>query len=103
MRQVPIKKLKEENGPELDYIEILRMLVRVPEDPRAGIGIEEIRKALRILDVLDGGTKDGHVLLEDADYQYLAARVKAHKWPMATREIVEFYDDVVNAKEPAKG
>lgn len=85
-----------EGSDKLQSAEILRMVCRaMPE----GGDLEEVMKRTRILKVL-ASTKDTNLVLEDADHEKLAALVKGFKFGIATVELAEILDAVVNAKEP---
>ena len=83
----------------LNYWEQLQATIRMPTDPRAGMDVEEIRKSIRIIDVLDNVGQDAKtVKFEDADYDLLVAKVLATKYHFADPAIIEFVDDVVRSK-----
>jgi hypothetical protein len=68
--------------------------------PNGGIGVEDQRKRLRILDALD---KSEEVLeLEDADAAELKSLVSAMKWVIVNKHVVKFCDDVANMKAPVE-
>ncbi len=95
MKSVPLKvvEINEENN--LDYKNELRTILITPEDRQAGANIEQMRLAIRVLDVLDVLDEDADVLeLEDADYEYLQGRVQNARFGMVHPAIVQFIDDV---------
>lgn len=98
MKTIELKKLgnKGEDG-AIDYKELIQMIVQLPTDPRVGLGVEEIRKAVRILDLLDESKKT--LTLEDADYNVLKEKLSNHKFGIAHKNIIVFVDDIDNAKD----
>lgn len=86
------------------YSDILRACVNSIADDRGlpiPITIEEMKKRLRILDVLDS-SKNSNIILEDADAAKLQELVANHKWLNIEREIVEMVDFVAEMKEYKK-
>ena len=95
MKNIPLKTVEVEDGSKLMYDEIIRSVVRQPLDPQKGVGIDEMRKGIRILDKLDASTE---VLeLEDADYNHLKEKVEGMTWGMVDRNLMGFIDTVLNA------
>jgi hypothetical protein len=66
-------------------------------DPQRGVDIEEMRKSIKVLDVVDGS--NGVLELEDADYDYLKAKTLAMQWGVIDKRIVQFVDEVTTATE----
>jgi len=79
----------------LDYRQVLMDVLRRPSDPQQGIGLDEMRKSIRVMDALD--MANGEVTLEDADYDHLRAKLLAMRWNTADRRIVQLVDDVSSA------
>jgi hypothetical protein len=72
--------------------------MRSPTNPQGGADIDEIRKSIRVLNVLDEIGQDAEVLeLEDSDYEYMQTKVSASKFTFADAAIVQFVDDVTEA------
>jgi len=81
----------------VDYRLIIDQSLRVPLDRTTGATIDEMRKAIRVLDALD---KARDVLeLEDADWEFLKLKVEKMPWGVVDRRFVQFYDDVTTATE----
>jgi len=81
----------------VDYRLIIDQSLRVPLDRQTGATIDEMRKAIRVLDALD---KSQDVLeLEDADWEFLKSKVERMPWAVVDRRFVQFYDDVTGATE----
>ena len=84
----------------LGYWAQLQSTMRMPSNPQAGADIEEIRKSIRIIDVLEKAGQDAKVVeFEDADYEFLITKVSAAKYTFADPAIVQFVDDVTAAGE----
>ena len=95
MKSVPLKvvEINEEN--KLDYKNEIRTILITPEDRQAGATIDEMRLAIRVLDVLDALDENADVMeLEDADYSYLQGRVQKARFGMVHPAIVQFIDEV---------
>lgn len=93
MRRIELKVLGPE--PEINYAEVLREVVRRPLDSQRGIGIDEMRQSIRVLDELDNS--NGVLELEDADYEHLKVKLAAMQWSRADRRILTLIEDVNGA------
>ncbi len=104
MKSIPLKTMEADlDGQKLklSYKAQLAEILRVPSDGRSA-DLNEVRHSLRIIDALEATT--GDVLsLEDADFEYLRGRVSNARWPVINRYILEFVEDVMNAKGEAHG
>lgn len=77
-------------------------LIGVVRFNKDGFTLDEIRLGLRVLDKLEGpGTA---LALEEAEWGFLCRRLRATKWLVASREVIEMIDRIEAAKEekPAK-
>lgn len=78
------------NTEDFSYKDMLQVLMETPSDPRHGATIDEVRKSVRVLDVLE---KSDKVLeLEDADFEYLLQRVKGARFTANNRVFIDFVD-----------
>lgn len=77
---------------DLSYRDVLREVVRRPLDPKSGVGIQEMRESLKVLDALDSA--DGTLELEDSDYETLKRKVDAMMWNVVDKRIVQLVDEV---------
>ena len=97
MKKIELKELKQidpaGNEAVLNYADYLRVIMQSPMDTQAGAGIEEIRHSIRVLDALDSASED-HIEIEDADYAFMAKKIKAAKFMFITPEIMQFVDDM---------
>ena len=97
MKSVPLKVVEVNEENKLDYKNEIRTILSTPEDQQAGATIDEMRLAIRVLDVLDALDENADVMeLEDADYSYLQGRVQNARFGMVHPAIVQFIDDVSN-------
>lgn len=88
-------KVVELDDIELNYRNEILSILSTPEDRQAGANIEEMRRAIRVLEVLDALDEDADVLeLEDADYEYLKERIQKARFGMVHPAIVQFIDDI---------
>jgi hypothetical protein len=95
MKSVPLKVVEINEEAKLDYKNEIRTILITPEDRQAGANIDEMRLAIRVLDVLDALDENADVMeLEDADYSYLQGRVQNARFGMVHPAIVQFIDDI---------
>lgn len=90
MRKIELKQIEK-----LDYRELLKALVTAPAARNGSMSLDEMRRAVKILDALDraGDT----LLLEDADWVFVKDRVANAQYVRADSKIVDFADHVINA------
>ena len=93
---IELKKLGKDNE-LIDYAALIRMITQLPTDPRQGLTVEDIRKAVRILDALDKAK--GKLELEDADYEVLKTKVENYKFGFAHKNLLTFIDDILSAEK----
>lgn len=95
LKKVPMIVFGEEK--EFSYKEMLQVIMESPTDPTKGLGIDEVRKSIRVLDVLE---KSSDVLqLEDADFSHLISKVKATKFSTANKVFIDFVEDLEKAEK----
>ncbi len=92
MRKIVLKTM-----PDFDYKSLLRSIIATPGPRDGGMALDQVRKAVKILDRLEAA--DGHLLLEEADWQFMKTRVEGASYTLADKRIVEFADDVIQAPE----
>lgn len=91
MRKVVIKDIEG-----IDMKSVLKTLVSLP--PKGGsMNLEDVRRGVKLLDMLDAA-KDV-VLLEDADWRFLRAKVEGAPYSVADKRILEIADAVIGAPE----
>ena len=93
MHHVPLKVL--EGDFPMDYKIILADVIRRPLDPKSGIGMDEMRRGVRVLDALDSA--NGTLDLEDADYEHLLEKLRVMQWNVVDRRILTLVEDVEGA------
>ena len=85
----------------LNYAQQIELIVGEALDTqsgqRQGFDRETNRRALRVLDKLDELNDDNVLALEDADHQFLVARVNQFIWPFADRAFEMFCDEIEHA------
>lgn len=74
---------------------LLRAIVASPTRRDTGLSLEDVRRAVKILEILDKGTET--ILLEDADWQFVRAKVESASYLVADRRVVDFADSVIKA------
>ena len=102
MRYIEFKIVAINSNLTLDYKRLLLEYAQSPLPGGQGIGVAEMRKAIRVIDKLEAA--NGIVALEDADWEFLNQRVQAAQFTLAHKVIVEFVDAVANAptEEPTR-
>jgi len=95
VKSIPLKTLHAEGQADIEYVQILREVMRRPLNPQAGADIVEMRQSIRVLDELE--TSNGTLELEDADYEHLRAKLLAMPWNVIDRRIVQLVDEVTGA------
>lgn len=84
---------------------ILRLVVG--NSPQRPLSIDEIRRRVRILDVLDEALKSDTVLpefftLEDEDHKVLCTAIESFPWANASKGLLVVIDDVLKAEDATK-
>lgn len=72
-----------------------------PQGGRSGFDREANRRAMRILDALEKAELGSVLVLEDADWDYLKARLANHTWAWADRAFEQFAVDIEQAAKDA--
>lgn len=65
--------------------------------PQRALDVGEIRKRVKVLDLIDAAQGDS-VVLEDADHGTLKGALEGFPWQVAHRELLSVIDDVLEAK-----
>jgi len=92
MKEIELKIVPIGKSGNLSYKKQIEEIVRTPTE--GGVDYGEMRKAIRLLDALEDLAEDGVLELEDADYDYLRARVGKVRWPVIDKAIIQFVQDV---------
>lgn len=82
---------------DLEWAEIVKQVIRKPLNPERGVEIEEMRKSIKILDILD--KSNGVLELEDADWEHLRDKTVKMQWGVIDSRIIKFVDEVMMATE----
>lgn len=88
-------KEDHEKRVKLDYRKQLLAIVNAPIGGQGGVSVADMRSAIKIADKLEVA-KDA-VELEDAEHEFLNARVQAWPWPLVHVIFLEFSDAVEKA------
>jgi len=94
MKTVPLKTVKMGDN-DLVYKDQIRIFVCIPDDIQRGANVDEMRRVIRILDVLDN-LEDGatEFQLEDADFGILVNKMKNARFRVIDPVLVQFVEDV---------
>jgi len=90
-KTVPVVTPTGESG-ELNYRAYIELAVKQPLDGKS-VGIEEMHKSVRLLDILEKSSSDG-IDLEDADFAFLCAKIDALKFSWVDPAFEQFVNDV---------
>ena len=83
-----MKILKLKKTKDFDYkINLLEILKNAPAE---GFSVDEVRKAVKAIDLLEVAKKE--VSFEDADWEFVKKAVSEAKFRVATKELSEFLD-----------
>lgn len=97
MKKIVLKTIEgkaDGNVIRIAYKDQIDAIMSTPMDMK-NADLNEVRRSLRILDVLDGLPAEAQALeLEDADYEYMKQRVLAARWPIISKVILTFIEDV---------
>jgi len=69
--------------------------------PQKAISVADMRKRVKILDVLEE-TKGDSFCLEDAEWQTLKTCVEEFPWQQASKQLLQVIDDVIEAPEVSR-
>lgn len=100
MKQFLLKNIEE--APKLNYKKSLDAIIKSPLNPQIGIRVEEMRKSVRILDLLEKVQDNEMWQLEDADHAFLKEKVEAFHYGESNKRLLEFIDDVLKAEDAPK-
>ena len=103
MKRIPLRTLPDPDQPNvpdavIEYAAVMRQIIRRPLNQQTGADIEEMRKGIRLLDAIDNCDSD-ILVLEDNDWEHLAAKTRAMPWAIVDRRVLQFCDDVLNATD----
>lgn len=79
--------------------EVVTTILEQPT-PGQGVTYADMRKRMRLQDILERAKNQNYVDLEDADHAALVALLNAFQFGIAKRELTLILDDVVEAKAP---
>jgi hypothetical protein len=70
--------------------------------PKKGLDIDEIRRRCRIMNMLDEVGEGDSLTLRLEDHEILKAALESFQFSMATPELLQVIDDVLNAADAEK-
>ncbi len=103
MKTIPLtQRPPEDNSPfpgTVGDAAVIKQIISVA-DPQTGMGLDEMRRGIKILDAIDAAVAKGDtgaLVLEDAQWEFLCAKVRAFRWGVADLRFVELADSILNA------
>jgi hypothetical protein len=94
MKTLENKTIQIKGANPTTYSELLQVCLDVP--PQGGFTTTEMKARLKVSTALDKA--NGHIELEDADYNKLVELVKDMKWGVVAQELVDMEEALLNAK-----
>jgi len=94
-----MKKIKLHKGDseQLTSVGIVRLVAG--NSPSKPLGVDEMRRRVRILDALDNlPDNSDHLMLEDEDAKALSAAVEGFPWSSANKQLLAIIDDILKAE-----
>lgn len=104
MKLVKNKKL---SIPELNFekvysdllMSVIKLVPQQTQQSQGGLNYDEIKKRIRIEDIIIDKKEGDDLKFEDADYEFVKNLAKSHKWGVSHKSIIEFIDDILNAEQ----
>lgn len=102
MKQLQLAHLKDDAvNLNFDQAKQLQIIVEAPIGAQGGVSVGEMRQLIKIGDKLEAIIKGGlpykPLLLEDAEWELVNARVQAFPWPKVSKTYLDFADLIANA------
>jgi hypothetical protein len=99
-KTVTIHDPRNNQEAKFNYREGLHIAIHHPLDGK-DLGIDEIRKGIRLLDAIEKGDDTGFNV-EDADFEFLMKKLNALHFQWADRAFVQFVDDIAGSAAQEK-
>lgn len=98
-----VEKLDEHGKPDnLDYRDMLITIMRTPLDLSRGMAVDEMRKCVRVLDILETAKPGATIEMEDADHEFMKQRVEGGRYMRADKTLLDFIDEIIHAQAKAR-
>lgn len=99
MREIELKCLDlQGTDQKFEYADLIIAIMQQPNDPKAGIGIKEMRNAMKVIDSVEAVGSGGKLLLTEEQWSVLNGKVESFPFARVLPQILEFADDIANAK-----
>lgn len=91
-------KLRKDDNEQLTTVGIIKLVAG--NSPNKPLGVDEMRRRVRILDVIEAveSTTADHVFLEDEDAKALNVAIEGFPWSTANKQLLAIIDDVLKAE-----
>ena len=99
MKQIPLKTVEvvmNDRPTRLSYQAQIIELMKAPTGNK-GADLDEIRRSIRVMDAVDSAN-GGLLELEDADFEYMAHKIKSARWPIIDKYVLQFIEDVTGVE-----
>lgn len=77
---------------------VIKTVITTP-DPQRGMDLEDMRQGMKVLDALERVNGTNTLILENAQWETLCARVRTFKWGIADRRFLDLADAILSAEE----
>lgn len=95
MRKIKLRGNIMIGNEQLSSLAVLRQVTG--QAPGKALSIDEIRRRVRILDLLDAAPLNSdHILLEDEDAKVLVGAIEGFPWSVASKGLLSVIDDVLS-------
>ena len=93
MKHIPLRVVTIDNNGETISLSYRAQIAEIIRHPGEVVDLEEVRRALRVLLALDQAPPEATGLnLEDADFEYMKARILNARWPLVDQAILDFVE-----------
>jgi hypothetical protein len=97
MKKIKLRGEMIAGGERITSLSILRLVTT--NSPNRAIGVDEMRKRVRILDAIDAMPREAeYLMLEDGDADTLSAAIEGFPWSSASKNLLTIIDDVLKAE-----
>lgn len=105
MRRIPLTiRLAKQGSPFPGSVidaAVIKQIISIA-DPDRGMNLAEMRQGIKVLDALEAGS-DTEFELENAEWEYLCAKIQTFRWAVADPRFVALVDTILQAEESPRG
>lgn len=98
LKKVMYKPLGSEET-EFNYRKELIAYLQMPSDLRAGMSVDEMRKAIPLMDKLEEAKDEDIFIFEDSERDHVLSKLENVKMNRLIRPLVQLIDEIKEAKD----